>query len=186
MIGGVITDLEGQTSLHNLWAAGEVTSTGLHGANRLASNSLLEGVVFGLRCGVNASNAALGMPDTFTVPSINWQPERRDLHEHEQLDISDIRNSLRSLMGRSVGIVRNEQDLAAACSQLDFWSGYVCRRVLTEQAGWELQNMMLVGRAMAAAALERRESRGVHSRSDFPTPLESERTHIEVRCQAAT
>ena len=68
---------------------------------------------------------------------------------------------------------------------LDFWSGYVCRRVLTEQAGWELQNMMLVGRAMAAAALERRESRGVHSRSDFPTPRESERTHIEVRCQTA-
>ncbi|MFY8057258.1 MAG: L-aspartate oxidase, partial [Planctomycetaceae bacterium] len=174
MIGGVITDLDGRTSLQNLWAAGEVTSTGLHGANRLASNSLLEGVVFGLRCGVNASNAALGLPDNFAVPAIDWQPERRDPDEQQQLDIADIRNSLRSLMGRSVGIVRNEQDLAAACSQLDFWSGYVCRRVLTEQSGWELQNMMLVGRAMAAAALERRESRGVHSRSDFPAPLEEQ------------
>lgn len=185
MIGGVITDPDGRTSLQNLWAAGEVTSTGLHGANRLASNSLLEGVVFGLRCGVNASNAALGLPDNFAVPAIEWQPERQDPDEQQQLDIADIRNSLRSLMGRSVGIVRNEQDLAAACSQLDFWSGYVCRRVLTEQSGWELQNMMLVGRAMAAAALERRESRGVHSRSDFPAPLEEQRSHIEVRCERA-
>ena len=86
-------------------------------------------------------------------------------------------------MGRSVGIVRNEQDLAAACQQLDFWANYVCRRDLNEPAGWELQNMILVGRAMAAAALERRESRGVHSRSDFPGPLETERNHIVVRSE---
>ncbi len=62
MIGGVTTDTDGRTSLPGLWAAGEVTSSGLHGANRLASNSLLEGVVFGLRCGQNASAAANSMP----------------------------------------------------------------------------------------------------------------------------
>lgn len=183
MIGGLITDVDGRTSLDGLWAAGEVTSSGLHGANRLASNSLLEGVVFGLRCGKNASEAALGMPDQFAVPELAWQEDRELPRSHEQLDLADLRNSLRSLMGRSVGIVRNEQDLAAACQQLDFWANYVCRRDLNEPAGWELQNMILVGRAMAAAALERRESRGVHSRSDFPGPLETERNHIVVRSE---
>ena len=180
MVGGVITDIDGRTSLPGLWAAGEVTSSGLHGANRLASNSLLEGVVFGLRCGQNASLVALDQPDTFTAPPIEPSvpdgPQRPD----EQLDLTDIRNSLRSLMWRSVGISRNETDLVAARQQLDFWANYVCRRDLNEPAGWELQNMMLVSRAMAAAALERRESRGVHARSDFPDTLESERRHICV------
>ena len=183
MIGGLITNPEGHTSLQGLWAAGEVTSSGLHGANRLASNSLLEGVVFGLRCGKNASEAALSMADQFAVPRLQWQIDRETPGSHEQLDLSDLRNSLRSLMGRSVGIVRNEHDLAGACQQLDFWANYACRRDLNEPAGWELQNMILVGRAMAAAALERRESRGVHSRSDYPTPLESQRDHIVVRSE---
>jgi L-aspartate oxidase len=181
MIGGVITDEEGSTNLENLWAAGEVTSSGLHGANRLASNSLLEGLVFGLRCGRNASAAAQGMSDRFSVPAVEWQGERAVPVGHEQLDIPDLKNSLRSLMGRSVGIVRNEQELDAACRQLDFWTGYVCRRDLNDPSGWELQNMLLAARAMAAAALERRESRGVHARSDFPEALESQRNHIVVR-----
>ena len=180
MVGGVITDIDGRTSLPGLWAAGEVTSSGLHGANRLASNSLLEGVVFGLRCGQNASLVALDQPDTFTAPPIEPSvpdgPQRPD----EQLDLTDIRNSLRSLMWRSVGISRNEIDLVVARQQLDFWANYVCRRDLNEPAGWELQNMMLVSRAMAVAALERRESRGVHARSDFPDALESQRGHICV------
>jgi L-aspartate oxidase len=180
MIGGVTTDLEGRTGLPGLWAAGEVTSSGLHGANRLASNSLLEGVVFGLRCGRNASHAALGQQDSFAVPPLDSGPGRRSHQADEQLDLTDIRNSLRSLMWRSVGIARQESDLTAAVQQLDFWAGYVCRRDLTEPAGWELQNMMLVSRCMAAAALERRESRGVHARTDFPQPLESQRTHIAI------
>ncbi len=180
MIGGVTTDLDGRTSLPGLWAAGEVTSSGLHGANRLASNSLLEGVVFGLRCGRNASQVAMSQPDTFSAPPIESRSAREIQGGDEQLDLTDIRNALRSLMWRSVGISRNETDLAAARQQLDFWANYVCRRDLSEPAGWELQNMMLVGRAMAAAALERRESRGVHARSDFPESLESQRGHICV------
>jgi L-aspartate oxidase len=178
MIGGVTTDLDGRTSLRGLWAAGEVTSSGLHGANRLASNSLLEGVVFGLRCGVNASNAALSVPDDFTAPRIASVGYDRDHQENEQLDLVDIRNALRSLMWRSVGISRNETELESAIQQLDFWANYVCRRDLGEPAGWELQNMMLVGRIMAAAALERRESRGVHARSDFPGANELQCRHI--------
>ncbi|MCA9083343.1 MAG: L-aspartate oxidase [Planctomycetaceae bacterium] len=179
MIGGVTTDSEGRTTLPGLWAAGEVTSTGLHGANRLASNSLLEGVVFGLRCGRNASNAALASDDSFTAPSLVSLPGIPHTAD-EALDLTDIRNSLRSLMWRNVGISRNEQELIAAQHQLDFWASYVCRRDLSEPAGWELQNMMLVSRIMTAAALARRESRGVHLRSDYPeTKLEQAR-HITV------
>ena len=99
----------------------------------------------------------------------------------DPLDLTDIRNSLRSLMWRNVGISRNEQDLVTARQQLDFWANYVCRRDLVDPTGWELQNMMLVARAMAAAALERRESRGVHARSDYPDTLESQRSHICIR-----
>lgn len=181
MIGGVTTDLDGRTSMPGLWAAGEVTSSGLHGANRLASNSLLEGVVFGLRCGQNASRAAMDQPDQFAAPRIQSEPSREQLKGDEQLDLADIRNSLRSLMWRSVGISRHETELVAARQQLDFWASYVCRRDLNEPAGWELQNMMLVSRAMAAAALERRESRGVHARSDYPNALEDQRSHICIR-----
>lgn len=180
MVGGVTTDLEGRTTLPGLWAAGEVTSSGLHGANRLASNSLLEGVVFGLRCGENASAAALSQPDSFTAPTLPSVIHTHHPGDDEQLDLTDIRNSLRSLMWRNVGISRNETDLIAARQQLDFWASYVCRRDLGEPAGWELQNMMLIGRVMAAAALERRESRGVHARSDFPQTDDAQLSHISV------
>ena len=181
MIGGVTTDADGRTSLPGLWAAGEVTSTGLHGAKLLASNSLLEGVVFGLRCGQNASQVALSQPDNFTAPQLESPSMTSKSRMDDSLDLTDIRNSLRSLMWRSVGISRNEQDLVAARQQLDFWASYVCRRDLVDPAGWELQNMMLVARTMAAAALERRESRGVHLRSDYPETLESQRSHICIR-----
>lgn len=180
MIGGVTTDTDGRTSLPGLWAAGEATSTGLHGANRLASNSLLEGVVYGLRSGQNASQLALQQPDNFTAPPIDSQPGIPH-DSDEALDLTDIRNSLRSLMWRSVGISRNENDLRAARQQLDFWANYVCRRDLLEPAGWELQNMMLIGRVMAAAALARQESRGVHLRSDYPQTDDSVARHITVR-----
>lgn len=179
MIGGVTTDTDGRTSVPGLWAAGEVTSTGLHGANRLASNSLLEGVVFGLRCGQGASQAALQQHDNFCAPPIESAPGLPH-HSDEALDLTDIRNSLRSLLWRNVGISRVEHELVAARQQMDFWANYVCRRDLNDPAGWELQNMMLIGRVMASAAMARRESRGVHLRTDFPDTLESAAKHITV------
>lgn len=179
MIGGVTSDTQGLTSLPGLWAAGEVTSTGMHGANRLASNSLLEGVVFGKRCGRNASISAISQPDCFTAPDLKSAaglPHGND----DSLDLADIRNSLRSLMWRYVGISRCESELQAASQQLDFWANYVCRRDLSGPEGWELQNMMLVSRIMTAAAVARRESRGVHLRSDYPKMEESAAHHFTI------
>jgi L-aspartate oxidase len=165
MIGGVTVDEEGQSTVKNLWAAGEVTSSGLHGANRLASNSLLEGLVFGTSCGRGAAQAASGMPDSFTVPPVesHFQPEK-DAH----LDVADITNSLRSLMVRKMGIVRDRARLVEAERDVSFWCRYVLAREFNSREGWELQNLLTIARLMIWAALTREESRGVHFRSDFP------------------
>ncbi|TWT31824.1 L-aspartate oxidase [Blastopirellula retiformator] len=164
MIGGLTVDVDGRTTLPGLWAAGEVTSSGLHGANRLASNSLLEGLVYGKRSGRGASNRALEMPDRFTA--LNLENPRLPLSE--PLDLEDIRNSLTSLMWRSAGVRRDETGLAEAVEMIDLWSGYVSLHQFDHPAGWELQNMLVVARAIAQSALARRESRGVHLRMDYP------------------
>lgn len=179
MIGGVTVDENASTTLPGLWAAGEVTSSGLHGANRLASNSLVEGLVFGLRAGQNASARAAEMPDDFSARPLKAEwPE--PVSSDEELNLADVRNSLTSLMGRNVGISRDASGLAAALAQVDFWDRYVGRREFDRPVGWELQNMLLVARLMILGAAERRESRGVHYRSDFPEPAESEARHIAI------
>jgi L-aspartate oxidase len=169
MIGGVTVDLRGHTTLPGLWAAGEVTSSGLHGANRLASNSLLEGLVFGAHTGWGASQAALDMPDDFRVHRL-LQPGRNQLEE--PLDLPDIRNSLQSLMWRAVGVRRRRERLREARDTIDQWASYVLVREFADDAGWELQNLLTIARAMVAAADTREESRGVHLRTDFPQTLD--------------
>ncbi|ADG67104.1 L-aspartate oxidase [Planctopirus limnophila DSM 3776] len=180
MIGGLKTDLEARTSLPRLFAAGEVSSTGLHGANRLASNSLLEGLVFGLRAGRNASNAALSESDVFTAHTIDSSPRSPAENIEEPLRVDDLLNSLTSEMWRNVGIERNAADLLAALHQVDFWDRYVGRREFSTVAGWELQNMLLVARTVIHAAMKREETRGTHSRSDFPLTDPEQADHIEV------
>ncbi len=165
MVGGVTVDLEGRTTLDGLWAAGEVTSSGLHGANRLASNSLLESMVYGAHAGAGASRAAAAMSDDFhALPLANDAADEAG----EPLDLADIRNSLKSLMWRAAGVQRNGPALAEAAQDIDRWCQYVLGRQFREPSGWELQNMLLVARIMIAAALAREETRGVHVRTDFP------------------
>ncbi len=179
MIGGVTVGENAATTLPGLWGAGEVTSSGLHGANRLASNSLVEGLVFGLRAGRNASDAAAGMPDQFAARPLKAEwPE--PVSPDEALNLADVRNSLAALMGRNVGIRRDADGLAAALAQVDFWDRYVGRREFDRPPGWELQNMLLVARLMITGATERRESRGVHYRSDFPEPNADEGRHVAL------
>ncbi|MFT5523301.1 MAG: L-aspartate oxidase [Pirellulaceae bacterium] len=175
MIGGITVDDRGQTSLPGLWAAGEVTSTGLHGANRLASNSLLEGLVYGARAGEAASAAALGQEDDFhALCTFNEFEEGPD----EPLDIVDISNSLKSLMWHAAGVRRERSHLIDALETVETWCKYVLVRQFLGQEGWELQNMLTVSLLTLRSALEREESRGVHLRTDFPEKDESWERHL--------
>jgi L-aspartate oxidase len=167
MVGGVTIDNDGRTTLPGLWAAGEVTSSGLHGANRLASNSLLEGLVYGARAAEDvARHLERSGPNRLEVPPIVCEPSRAT--NRAPLDLVDIRESLRALMWRSVGITRDARGLTEAADQVDFWCRYALNHVFDGPPGWTSQNMLTVARLMIASALERQESRGVHTRRDFP------------------
>jgi L-aspartate oxidase len=149
-MGGIATDADGATSLPGLWACGEVACTGLHGGNRLASNSLLEGLVFGERIARAIRTAS--MP----VPHGPLEAARRP-----RLPAADaVRlGKLRRLVGESLGPLRDGAGLAAARDRLAAWR---CESRAEE-------DVTAVGGLMVAAALDRRESRGAHYRSDFPT-----------------
>jgi len=164
-IGGVAVDPAGRSSLRSLWAIGEAACTGLHGANRLGSNSLLEGLEFGAEVGRQVADAARAGDEPMTVREIaSARPDR----EATDLDLRDVTNSLQSLMSRQVGIDRHGDSLGEALQNIDFWSRYVLPQTFAEPEGWELQNMLVVARAVTASAQFRRESRGVHYRRDFP------------------
>jgi L-aspartate oxidase len=165
MIGGARVDAAGRTSLPNLYACGEVSSTGLHGANRLGSNSLLEGLVYGKLAGrriVEELSGGNGRGSPERISADVSHSTRGQLH------VPDVRDSLRSIMWRNVGIVRVQEDLAEAEALIEFWQSYVLDKVFDQPAGWELQNMLTLGRLMAHSALVRTETRGVHYRSDHP------------------
>jgi L-aspartate oxidase len=180
MIGGVEVDADGRTDVPGLFAAGEVTSSGLHGANRLASNSLLEGLVYGARAGQAASADVLASPaaDVLRVPDLS-NPRSSDVNG--SLDLADIRNSLRSLMWRHVGVERAGESLAEALDTVEGWCRYVLPLQFADPEGWQLQNMLEVARLMIRAALVRQETRGVHVRGDFPRADDAWQAHIGWR-----
>jgi L-aspartate oxidase len=167
MVGGVTVDMTGRTTLPGLWAAGEVTSSGLHGANRLASNSLIEGLVYGTLCGRGAAAAAREFSGELTAPALRHVIPAEEAGTG--IDVADLTASLRSLMVRKMGIVRDRGRLLEAEHDVEFWCRYALGREFPGKGGWELQNLLTVARLMIAAALRREESRGTHFRSDFPT-----------------
>lgn len=183
MIGGIVVDEFGRTTVPGLWGAGEVTSSGLHGANRLASNSLLEGLVYGMRAGKGASAEASKIPDNFQAPPMT-HPVAED--SGVPLDVTDILNSLRSLMWRSAGVTRDHVGLSEAREAIQQWSKYVLTRQFREPEGWELQNLLIVAQLVILAALQRTESRGVHYRGDYPQPSEEWNRHIEFQREQPT
>ena len=164
MIGGIRVSREGASSVPRLWACGEVACTGLHGANRLGSNSLLEGLVVGYHAGDGAGRAAsskAGEPDHRRVKVAQKTGP-------EDIDVSDVTNSLRAAAWRSLGIERNRFRIEESIELMRFWGRYVYSREFRTVPGWELQNLLLVGRLLGEGALAREESRGVHFRTDFP------------------
>lgn len=174
MIGGVRCDLEGKTDVPGLLVAGEVSATGLHGANRLASNSLLEGLVFGQITGALAARtAAANGGKQGPVPIVSdIRPS-----DHGEIDLADVRSSLRSAMWRNVGIERTGGKLDDAVEMLDFWARYTLDKIFDEPFGWETQNMLLVGALVARSAAWRMESRGAHTRAEFEGPVEAFHVH---------
>jgi len=166
MMGGVRTNYWGETNVNGLFASGEVACTGVHGANRLASNSLLEVLVFAKRIidRVKGRPGITPAPRAKTVNLAEW-----DSGEEAQQVLS--LRALRSIMWEDVGILRSGDGLRRAARTLAVWERTL--RPAMDRPSYELANMVLVGRLIAEAALTREESRGAHWRSDFPEPSEA-------------
>jgi L-aspartate oxidase len=152
-MGGIATDARGAASLPGLWACGEVAATGLHGGNRLASNSLLEGLVFGER--IARAIGAARLPAPRGVLEI---PDRRFLEREDPSRIA----ALRRLVGASLGPLRQGAAMASALARLAAW----------QPASREEEDLAAVARLTLESALARRESRGAHYRADFPLRVE--------------
>jgi L-aspartate oxidase len=166
-LGGADTDEHGHTSVPGLFAVGEAAASGLHGANRLASNSLLEGAVIGLDCGrvaaaesreAERSEQRLGLPRRADGPKLADDPPRL-LHD-------DLLYALKSLMWRQVGLRRERQGMQDARARIAFWHHYLTRGPLKSRQACELANMLTVAALVAEGGLHREESRGTHFRSD--------------------
>jgi L-aspartate oxidase len=182
-MGGIATDLNGVASLPGLYAAGEAAATGVHGANRLASNSLLEGLVFGARAGASMRRARCQVVNTKSVPLDSPAlPCPPNAAEHEPAASLDTLRRVREIMGDKVGIIRDRQGLNEAVEQLSHLS--LGGKMPLERRYYEAQNILLLGRLIAASALERRESRGAHYRSDVPFKENVAPRHSYVSKQA--
>ncbi|MCM8758503.1 MAG: L-aspartate oxidase [Candidatus Omnitrophica bacterium] len=168
-MGGIVTDIFGKTILENLFACGEVACTGVHGANRLASNSLLEGLVFGARAGKKARDEISTMKKDSHSKISSFRVKK---HNGPFIDIYDLQRSIKSLMWRNVGIERDAGSLGEAMQKLDAWGKYIFLNEFFSPTGWEVQNMFILSLVMTHAALSRQESRGAHFRKDFPEPNE--------------
>ncbi len=180
-IGGLAVGLDARTTVDGLLACGEAASTGVHGANRLASNSLLEGLVFGAVAGAQAGESAHSArePQRPIRMRCSFGPSPRT-----ELDLTDVRNSLRAVMWRNAGIERTGPRLEETLEIIDFWARYVMDKAFDDRFGWEAQNMLTFARCLAQAAAARKESRGVHYRGDYPT-TDSDRYlgHVTLRRQ---
>ncbi|HOO17030.1 MAG TPA: L-aspartate oxidase [Phycisphaerae bacterium] len=177
LVGGVLIDANAQTTLPGLLACGEVTNSGVHGANRLASNSLLEGLVFGRRAGRLAAQRAQRNGRIEHPPAVSHLLPQSP---RTPLDIADVLNSLRSVMSRNVGVERSADRLRETIEIIEFWARYIMDKLFDEPAAWETQNMLTIALCIASAASARTESRGVHFRTDFPNTDPAWRRHVDL------
>lgn len=166
IMGGVRTDLHGRTTVPGLYAAGEVSCTGVHGANRLASNSLLEGLVFGARAGEAAVSDCKDIDFYEAVKELSSSTNRAD----ETAKISTaVKKRVKRVMWERVGILRDRESLSRAIAEFD--------QISKAKLSTSSLNFLTLATLVAKAALWREESRGGHYRSDFPEQIESFRVH---------
>ncbi|MFB6346378.1 MAG: L-aspartate oxidase [bacterium] len=172
-MGGLKANLNGRTEFNNVYVAGEVSCTGVHGANRLASNSLLEGLIMGDQIRDAISNQEL--PE---LREVELSSPRKTTDK--TLDLDDLTRSLKSLMWRRAGIIRSGEGLRKAQRQIDRWYRLLQPYRITSRKGVELANMMLLGKVIVEVAQNREESRGAHYRKDYPEPDDSLQKHSLV------
>ena len=176
-MGGIRTNVWGETTIPGLYACGECACTAVHGANRLASNSLLETVIFAKRVVQRTIEAPLG------PVGADPTPDAIDLSEAAPAETpSPSRQAVQSLMWDHVGIVRDGDSLSRAKATLSAWHAALPKP--TDRPAHELTDLVACGRLVTEAALIREESRGAHYRSDFPQPHEEWRRHIVFRKDA--
>ena len=175
IMGGVKTNLHGETSIKGLFAAGEVACTGVHGANRLASNSLLEGLVYGAEAGKTAAMYAEKVKMQDIVQTL-----RQGSPAPFNFDLEEVKNSLRQLMWEKVGIIRCRESMSDAKTRLGEWDIIVKADFFSRQE-LEAKNMLTTANLITDAALLREGSIGAHYRSDFKERGEKWQRHIE--CQ---
>lgn len=179
MVGGLKTDLDGRTSVPGLLAVGECASSGLHGANRMGSNSLLEGIVLGERAGI----AAVAEARDVDLRAIEGRPRGQASKPPPgvQVNLQDLLYSLKSLMWRQVGVERTTAGLEDALSKIRFWTRAVSELEHEDPRALELVNMLTVARLTTLGALAREESRGTHYRAETPEPRAEWRAHTTIR-----
>jgi L-aspartate oxidase len=168
VMGGVRTDIHGCTSVPGLYAAGEVACTGVHGANRLASNSLLEGLVYGYRAARAAAKRPAVKADNAAMDFRRRGCEKLVEPRTDALPDSDkIRDMVRDIMWWNVGIIRSKTSLGEALERLSEWN-FIVDMDFASRRELELKNMLTVAFIITEAALRRKESIGAHYRSDYP------------------
>jgi L-aspartate oxidase len=191
--GGVVTDLNGQTSVSGLFAAGEVACTGLHGANRLASNSLLEGVVFSRRAApaalLQSERAAVVHADALRAAAAAAPLTCTANPAGGSGTTAVLRSHLQASLWRGAGIVRTTAGIQAGLQEMQQLRVAAEALVRAPGAGaleHELRNLAAVGDMVLRCALQRKESRGLHYNTDFAVPVEAERRHSVIEDAAAS
>jgi L-aspartate oxidase len=168
MMGGIKVNNSGETNLTNLYACGECSCSGLHGANRLASNSLLDGLVFSAVIAETIKKKKLTMPSWDEVTCFQDSGGNRELRERSKgnLRSGQLRAEVREIMWEKVGIIRNEQGLREGEERLEKYYNSFWPSLKVDEM--EIANMLELGLLIIEAAINRRESRGGHFRSDYP------------------
>ncbi|MDD3803219.1 MAG: L-aspartate oxidase [bacterium] len=176
--GGIMTDINARTSIKNLYAAGEAASTGVHGANRLASNSLLEAIVFADKAAADIKPLIKDEFET-SVPGFYNQPVIMDRDMLEE--IIEEKHGLKEIMWKKVGIVRSTKSLREADSSIDsIYKRFFALEKYNNVEYFELRNMLIVSKIIIASALKRRESRGLHFNADFPDENNEQYLHDTI------
>jgi L-aspartate oxidase len=195
LCGGIVTDLDGATSLSGLWAAGETTCTGVHGANRLASNSLLEGMVFAPRVveaigrgrqgpvATGAMRTVLGGDELIGGRAVDLPPASEPAagDPDEGPTTADLRDRLQRAMTRGAGVLRDAGSLADTRDAVAAVEALAPAGDRATAEDCELRNLATVARGLLASAMIREESRGSHSRQDFPERDDALRLRLVVR-----